>query len=157
MATHHYGTSLAWVGSTGLGYEAYDRTHSLQVAPGTSLTASADPAFRGAPDLTNPEALLLAAASSCQCLSFLALAARARLDVTAYSDDATARMPEDDPPTRITDITLRPRITIRRGDADESTVRAKVDRLVGLAHEECFIARTLKARIHLDPRLQWAD
>jgi len=40
------------------------------------------------------------AAGSCQLLSFLAVAARARLDVVAYEDDAEGVMPEGDHPVR---------------------------------------------------------
>ena len=52
------------------------------------------------------------AASSCQMLWFLHLAAKSRIDVVAYEDDAGGVMPEDDEPVRITEITLRPRIVI---------------------------------------------
>ena len=62
MTTHRYATTLDWSGSTGAGYEAYDRTHALEVS-GVELCASADVAFRGDASLPNPEELLLAAAS----------------------------------------------------------------------------------------------
>jgi organic hydroperoxide reductase OsmC/OhrA len=119
---------------------------------GTALPMSADPAFHGDPALANPEQLLLAAASSCQLLSFLAVAARARLDVVAYADEAEAVMPEDDPPVRITEIVLRPRI-ILRGTVDA----AKVARLVRIAHQECFIANSLSARIRVEHEIVGAD
>ena len=153
MSTHHYRTSLAWEGSTGGDYEGYDRAHTVQVAPQTRVSMSADPAFRGDAALTNPEALLLAAASSCQLLSFLAVAARARLDVHAYSDEAHAIMPPEPEPLRITHITLRPRIGIRRGDADEDALRAKIHRLVRVAHQECFIVNSLTATIEVEPTI----
>ena len=65
---------------------------------------SADPAFRGDATRMNPEQLLVMAAASCQLLSFLAVAARARLDVVAYEDEAEAAMPEGDRPVRIVSI-----------------------------------------------------
>ena len=102
------------------------------------LALSSDPAFLGDPNLLNPEQLLLAAAVSCQLLSFLAVAARARIDVIGYEDHAEADMPEDIKPVRITAIRLRPRITVAAG-----TDEAKVQRLVVLAHEHCFIANTV--------------
>ena len=86
------------------------------------LDVSADPAFLGDPTLLNPEQLLLLAAVSCQLLSFLAVAARARLDVVEYRDDADAEMPEDDLPVRITRINLRPRITVR-GEVTDARAR----------------------------------
>ena len=147
---HTYRALLSWSGSTGTGYEAYDRTHQVELPPGApALTLSADPAFRGSPGLTNPEQLLLAAASSCQMLSFLAIAARSGVDVRSYSDEADAIMPEDDKPVRITRITLRPRIVIAAGSDLE---RAR--RIVDKAHHECFIANSLRSEITIEATVQ---
>ena len=104
---------------------------------------------KGDPAILNPEQLLLMAASSCQMLWFLHLAAKARIDVVAYDDDASALMPEDEEPVRITDITLRPRITLD-GDASEARVR----KLVGTAHEHCFIANTLNCSMTVEPSVR---
>jgi organic hydroperoxide reductase OsmC/OhrA len=139
--------SCAWRGSTGAGYEAYDRSHQATAPPvRASLQLSSDPAFRGDPALLNPEQLLVMAAASCQLLSFLAVAARARVDVIDYRDDAEGEMPEDERPMRITRITLRPRITVR-GDVDEDRVRHLVD----VGHRECFIANSLKTEVIVEP------
>jgi organic hydroperoxide reductase OsmC/OhrA len=147
---HRYTTALTWAGSTGVGYDAYDRGHHIGAPPAAAgLDLSADPAFRGDPARLNPEALLLAAASSCQLLSFLAVAARARIDVVAYSDDASGEMPE---PTQrgarmwVERIVLRPRITVR-GDVTDD----RLGRLVQLAHRECFVASSLRTEIELRP------
>ncbi|MDE1887998.1 MAG: OsmC family protein, partial [Gammaproteobacteria bacterium] len=79
-AVHHYQAMCTWRGSTGAGYETYDRSHELRAPPAPqTLTMSSDPVFRGDPQRLNPEQLLLMAAASCQMLSFLAIAARARL------------------------------------------------------------------------------
>src|SRR3954453_1643252 len=111
--THTYRATLAWEGRTADGYDHYDRAHTVTVPPAKqSLDLSGDPAFKGDPDKPNPEQLLLAPASSCHLPSFLARAARSRIHVLAYTDEAEALMPEDDPPVRITQITLRPRITV---------------------------------------------
>jgi organic hydroperoxide reductase OsmC/OhrA len=139
--THRYRAVAAWAGSTALGYDTYERAHSVQCPPaGSSLTMSSDPAFLGDATLLNPEQLLLAAAVSCQLLSFLAVAARARIDVLRYEDDAEADMPAAVRPMRITAIRLRPRITVATG-----TDPAKVHKLVALAHEHCFIASSLSS------------
>jgi organic hydroperoxide reductase OsmC/OhrA len=147
---HHYRCRLDWSGSTADGYEAYDRTHRMSCPPAAEeLRLSGDPAFGGNSDLLNPEQLLVAAASSCQMLSFLAYAARARLDVVSYADDAEAVMPEDDKPVRITAIVLRPHIVIA-GEADEARVRHFVER----AHEACFIANSLKTEITIEAQIE---
>jgi organic hydroperoxide reductase OsmC/OhrA len=149
---HRYRTELAWHGSTGDGYAADDRTHRVDAPPGNvSLTMSADPAFRGDPELPNPEQLLLAAASSCQLLSFLALVAGEGIDVVSYEDRAEALMPVDDKPVRITGITLRPRVVVATGDPDR--VRALMER----AHHDCFIANSVNAVITIEPEILHAD
>lgn len=150
---HTYRSQLRWQGTTGVGYESYDRGHQVAVPPADAeLALSSDPAFKGDPRLANPEQLLLAAASSCQLLSFLAVAARARIDVLAYDDDAEAIMPEDERPVRITRITLRPRIVVAAGtDLD------RVLRLVETAHHSCYIANTLTAEVVIDPTIEQAE
>jgi organic hydroperoxide reductase OsmC/OhrA len=147
---HRYSTSLTWSGSTGAGYEAYDRTHRIGLPPSPeALRLSADPAFRGTPDLSNPEQLLLAAASSCQMLSFLAIAARSGIDVRSYADDAEAVMPESDLPVRITAITLRPHIVVAAGTNVE-----RVRRIVEKGHEECYIANSVTTEITIEPTIE---
>ena len=149
---HTYTSRLSWQGSTGVGYDAYDRTHRVATPPADGdLVLSSDPAFRGSPNLHNPEQLLLAAASSCQLLSFLAMAARSRIDVLSYDDEADAVMPEDVRPVRITRITLRPRIVVADG-AD----LAKAHKLVGRAHHACYIANTVNAEIVIEPVIEHA-
>ncbi|MGD1052569.1 MAG: OsmC family protein [Candidatus Dormibacteria bacterium] len=149
---HRYRTELTWRGSTGGGYAAYDRTHQVDAPPaGVRLRMSADPAFRGNPELPNPEQLLLAAASSCQLLSFLSLVAREGIDVVSYEDSAEAVMPDDDKPVRITGITLRPRVVLASGAAER--VRALLVR----AHHDCFIANSINAEITLEPEILRAD
>lgn len=115
MTEHHYHTQLDWQGNTGNGYREYSRTHRV-VASGTTLDLSADPAFRGDGQLPNPEQLLLAAASSCQLLSFLALAALEHVEALEYRDDASASMRDVDGVTRIDTIDLRMSITVRGRD-----------------------------------------
>ena len=146
---HRYTASCEWQGSTGAGYEAYSRAHDADALPAeATLHLSSDPVFGGDPALVNPEQLLVLAAASCQLLSFLAVAARARIDVVDYQDDAEGEMPDDDPPLRITRITLRPRVTIR-GDVDENRVR----HLVEVAHGECFIANSLTTEVVVEPEV----
>ena len=89
------------------------------------------------------------AASSCQMLWFLHLAAKARIDVVAYDDEAVALMPEDVEPVRITEIALRPRISVS-GDPSEE----RIHRLVRSAHEYCFIANSLNSAMTIEPNVE---
>lgn len=145
---HHYTARVAWSGSTAEGYAFYDRSHAASCPPAPDdLTLSADPAFEGDPARLNPEQLLVLAASSCQLLSFLAVAARARVDVVGYEDDAEGVMPEADRPMRITRIVLRPRITIRGETPDDD----RLHQLVETAHRHCFVASSLTTEIVMEP------
>lgn len=149
MSVHHYCARCSWRGSTAVGYDDYQRAHSGSVPPAAAeLALSSDPVFRGDPERANPEQLLLLAAASCQLLSFLAAAARARVDVLEYDDDAEAEMDMDDRPARITRITLRPRIVVAAGTAQE-----RVEHLVEVAHRECFIANSLRSEMTIEPTI----
>jgi len=99
---------------------------------------------RGDPQHLNPELLVLMAASSCQMLWFLHLAAKARIDVTGYADDCEADMPDD----RLARVVLRPQITIAGEFSNE-----RVLHLCELAHKECNIAKSLSCPVVLEPRL----
>ncbi|WP_131786239.1 methyltransferase domain-containing protein [Protofrankia symbiont of Coriaria ruscifolia] len=143
---HRYRARCHWDGSTAAGYEAYDRGHRGECPPApASVQLSADPAFRGSPEHPNPEQLVLLAASSCQLLSFLAVAARARVDVRGYSDDAEAVMPHA-PRTGLSQILLRPRIVVA-GDVPLE----RLHRLVEQAHQECYIANSLRCEVSVQP------
>lgn len=144
---HRYFARTEWEGATGAGYEEYGRAHRATAPPAAaSLELSADPSFRGDPAQLNPEQLVVLAASSCQLLSFLAVAARARLDVRHYRDEAEGTMPEGDPPVRLTRIVLRPRIEVARGPTEQ-----RVRHLCEVAHRECYIANSLRTEIVVEP------
>jgi organic hydroperoxide reductase OsmC/OhrA len=144
---HRYRARTAWTGSTAQGYDAYSRDHEASAPPAEATQRlSSDPAFHGDPSRLNPEQLLVLAASSCQLLSFLAIAARARVDVTSYEDDAEGTMSEGDRPVRIARIVLRPRIAIEGDVADE-----RLHRLVQTAHDQCYVANSLRTEVVVEP------
>jgi organic hydroperoxide reductase OsmC/OhrA len=147
---HVYAARCSWRGSTGEGYERYDRSHRGGASE-RSLTLTSGDSGRGDPAELNPEELVVMAASSCQLLWFLHLAAKARIDVVSYDDEAEGVMPEDDRPLRLTRIVLRPRIAVR-GKVREERVR----KLCELAHRECYVANSLTTEISLEPRIESA-
>src|SRR5256885_2469743 len=150
MASPLYRAHTGWTGDTSLGWEPYDRAHAASAPPATAELTLTTGESKGDPAQLNPEQLLLMAASSCQLLWFLHLAAKARVEVIEYEDDAEAEMPEDDPPVRITRIVLRPRIVVRPGPTEE-----RVQHLAELAHQECYIANSLNSEVALDPRVEF--
>jgi organic hydroperoxide reductase OsmC/OhrA len=149
MATHRYETRLRWTGSTGVGWEDYDREHSVTAPRAEQEVRLTTGESKGDQTILNPEQLLVMSASSCQMLSFLHVAAKSRIDVVEYEDEATGFMPDDAKPLRITEVTLRPRIVIE-GQADEERVR----NLVRIAHDHCFIANSLKSDMTIEPDIE---
>lgn len=146
MLTHTYETHLTWQGSTADGYRVYPRNHvGVTVPPTQELALSADPAFRGSRELLNPEQLLVMAASSCQLLSFLAVAARHGVTVLGYTDNAQGWLDMTDKPERVGRIRLAPVIEVGAGVEPEEVVRLSEE-----AHEECFIANSLTSTVELD-------
>ena len=149
MSDHRYETRLRWTGSTGLGWESYDRAHTALAPPARQELRLTTGESKGDPAILNPEQLVVMAASSCQLLWFLHLASKARIDVVAYDDDASAVMPAGEQPLHITEITLRPRIVIA-GEASEERVR----KLVDTAHEHCYIANSLRSEMKIQPAIE---
>ena len=143
---HRYETRVRWTGSTGLGWESYDRAHQATAPPAEQPLTLTTGESKGDPRHLNPEQLLVIAASSCQMLWFLHLASKARIDVVEYEDDATATMPEDG---ALTEIVLRPRIVLGSEAREE-----RVAKLVRTAHEHCNVAASLRTPIAVEPRVE---
>ena len=139
-----FSARTSWNGSTALGWDNYDRAHTARAQPAEQELTVTTAEERGNPDQLNPEQLLLMAASSCQLLWFLHLAAKARIDVVAYEDDCAAEMPDD----RFTRIVLRPKIKVE-GDVSEE----RVLKLCEQAHRHCNVAKSLSCPVELEPRL----
>lgn len=141
-----YSARVRWEGSTGLGWENYDRAHTAVATPAEQEVRLTTGEAKGDPRVLNPEQLVVMAASSCQMLWFLHLAAKSRIDVVAYEDDASASMPEDE---GLSEIVLRPRIVLGAEASPE-----RVQKLVGTAHEHCNIANSLSTPISIEPRVE---
>ena len=139
--------ALDWKkGDAAFTYETYSRDHSIRFKDGHEiLGASASPLYRGDGGKADPEDMLVAALSSYHMLSFLAIAAKKRLTVTSYEDDATGFLEKDSGKVWITRVVLRPRIEI---DAD----REALMQIHHLAHEACFIANSVRTQVTVEPR-----
>lgn len=146
---HSYAARVVWTGNRGTGtsdYRAYARDHEIRVAGKPPLPGSSDPAFRGDPARYNPEELLVASLSACHMLWFLHLCSDAGLIVTAYEDDASGTMVQDDDGGgRFREVVLRPRVTVERGDP------RLLSSLHERAHALCFIARSVHFPVRCEP------
>lgn len=136
---HGYLLELEWRGDHTRTYEGYTREHIIRINGKSELRATADPMFRGDAALHNPEDLLLAALSGCHLLTYLALCARARIDVRSYRDNATGTLLlTPDGGGRFTEVVLRPEVVV----ADIAMLE-KARAFHDAAHKYCFIARSV--------------
>src|SRR5271156_5905954 len=139
---HRYGATIVWIGA-GAGstatYGSYSREHSVAFeGKQSTLRGSADPAFRGDATLVNPEELLVASLAACHMLAYLALCARAGIELVSYVDRAHGTMSERGGAGRFVSVTLRPDVRIVR-EAD----RLRAVSLHDEARAECFIANSV--------------
>jgi organic hydroperoxide reductase OsmC/OhrA len=136
---HRYTLDLHWQGEHTRTYESYTREHRVRIAGKPELIATADPMFRGDATLHNPEDLLLAALSSCHLLTYLALCARARINVLSYRDAAEGTLLlTKDGGGHFTEVVLRPEVVV-----EEEHMLEKARHFHGDVHKYCFIARSV--------------
>ncbi|HYQ88098.1 MAG TPA: OsmC family protein [Candidatus Binatia bacterium] len=143
---HRFECRLVWTGAAKgptADYDTYSREYRIDFEGKPSIRGTSAPVFRGDPALHNPEDLLVAALSGCHCLSYLALCARAGIQVVAYEDEVFGRMERVDGVVRFTDVLLKPRVSIAPG-SDAEKARALHER----AHAICFIANSVNFPVH---------
>jgi len=111
------------------------------------ISVSAPPEFSGDPGAWTPEHLLVGATASCLMTTFLAIAELSRLPVASFECQASARL-EKIPGEgyRFTEITLMPEIGIAAQDAE------KARKILSKAEQSCFISRSLRATVQVEPR-----
>lgn len=149
-----FSSHLEWSGAAKgptLDPAAYSRDLTVSIGA-NRLPMSAAPAYRGDPSRVNPEQLLVAALSSCQALTYLFLAAKNRIAVVDYSDDARGWLELVDGTMRISRVALRPHIVIAVG-ASETKARELVEK----AHRNCFIANSVSAKVEINPSFEFAQ
>jgi organic hydroperoxide reductase OsmC/OhrA len=148
MSDHH--ATITWRRQTpDFTYDGYDRTHRIRFGGGVEIDASSAPDYKGRAELPNPEEALVAAMSSCHMLTFLALAARRRFVVDSYEDEATGVLEKNDAGRlAITRTTLRPRVSF----SGKAPTAEELEKLHHLAHEQCFIASSVRTDIRVEPR-----
>lgn len=133
----------------------YSRAHTLTFDGGVTALGSASPSVVplpwSDPAGVDPEELFVAALSSCHMLTFLDLARRAKLVITAYADQAEGVMSKNDHGAHwVSAVALRPVITFDGPRPDEAALTA----LHEAAHHACFIANSVRTAVRVEPALQ---
>jgi organic hydroperoxide reductase OsmC/OhrA len=133
----------------------YSRGHMWKFDGGTEVPASASPHVVPRPmaldAAVDPEEAFVASVSSCHMLWFLSLAAKRGYIVDTYVDDAEGVMEKNaEGEVAITKVTLRPVTKFSGGKLPD---QAALDALHHAAHEQCFIANSIRSEVRCEPRL----
>ena len=143
--------TLTWKrGDLPFEYQKYSRNHTWKFDGGHEMTASAAAAYLGDPKNVNPEEAYVASLSSCHMLTFLAIACKQKFVLDEYIDDAVGHMEKNaDGKMVITKVTLKPKITF---SGEKKPSAEELDKMHHAAHENCFIASSVKTEITVEPQ-----
>ncbi len=139
---HFYNTKVTWKEGR-IGEISEPTLPTIQVATPPEFN-------KGVPNIWSPEHLFLASANVCLMTTFLAIAENSKLDFLAYSADSTAKLEKVDGKFMISEITLRPEITLKN-EADKE----KALRLIHKSEANCLISNSMKSKIILEPVIKF--
>lgn len=116
----------------------YSKSHKILVEGKPILNVSAAKAFKGNPELYNPEDLLLSSLVSCHMMSYLYVCSQNGIEVLAYSDNAEATLEVTaDGSGRFTEVRLHPKVKIANADKMQEALDLHIK-----ANQLCFIANS---------------
>jgi organic hydroperoxide reductase OsmC/OhrA len=115
------------------------------------LAVSSPPEFKGEAGNWTPEDMFVASLNVCTMLTFLAYAQNKGLNLLGYESDAEGTLESVEGKYRFTEVTLRPRITLK-SQADLELARKMLED----AHANCFIANSTTAAVRISPQLRVA-
>ena len=133
----------------------YSRRHVLRFDGGIEVSGSSSPHVVPLPysaaDAVDPEEAFVASLSSCHMLWFLSIAVKHGFVVDNYQDAAEGVMARNEEGKLVmTVVTLRPEV---RFSGERNPAMAELEELHRLAHDECFIANSVKTEVRCEPRL----
>ena len=131
----------------------YSRKHRLRFDGGIDVPGSSAPSSVPLPmsdaQAVDPEEAFVASLSSCHMLWFLAIACKRKFVVDRYADAAVGVMARNENGKfAMTRVTLRPEVTFA-GERQPS--RDELDQLHHKAHEECYIANSVRTEVLCEP------
>jgi organic hydroperoxide reductase OsmC/OhrA len=154
MATHT--ANVKWErGEQDFVDNRYSRAHRWRFDGGAEVLGSSSPHTvrvpMSDPRGVDPEEAFVASLASCHMLWFLSLAAQEGFRVDRYEDDAEGILEKGaDGRVAVTRVTLRPATDF---SGAKQPAAADIERLHHRAHEECFIANSVKSEVRCEPRL----
>jgi peroxiredoxin-like protein len=106
---------------------------------------------KGMPGIWSPEHLFIAAINSCLMTTFLAISENSKLEYTHFSSHASGKVDKVDGKYQVTEITLKPVVTIPEGGNKEKAIR-----IIEMSEKNCLIANSVRTTIHLEPQVNFS-
>lgn len=114
-----------------------------------TLEVATPPEFQGHEGIWTPEHLFVASVNACLMTTFLAIAANSKLEIVSFSSEAKGRLERvEQLGYQITEIHLRPRLTIRQPQDLERAAR-----VLEKAEKNCFISNSIKSVVKIEPEI----
>ncbi|ELK48972.1 OsmC family protein [Halobacillus sp. ACCC02827] len=139
MADHHFYLKAEWPGG---------RNEVGHIDAGNLKTKISIPASMDGPEVgTNPDEMLLGAASTCYIISLAAMIERADLPLQEMDMDSEGIVDVTNGVFTYKTIIHRPRVVLKSG-SDEKQL-SKLNRLVEKAEKSCMISRAIEGNVEL--------
>lgn len=156
---HEYRATVTWRrdGSV-FTDQRYSRGHTWSFDGGIMVPGSSSPLSVRLPysvaEAIDPEEALVAALSSCHMLTFLYVAAKQGFVVDEYVDNGVGEMTKNENGKFwVSKVTLAPAITF---SGEKRPSSKELDELHHLAHEECYIANSVKSEVVVQGAMSFA-
>lgn len=134
--------SLNWQKQGEFSHEGFERQHNVQASEQSISMAGAN-----TPGQIDPEQALTFSLASCHMLTFLSLAAKKRLVVASYQDEAIGVLGQNEQGKSFVErIVLRPKVVFEGRTPDTEALRKMHDK----AHDHCFIANSVISQVHIE-------
>jgi len=157
---HEYRATVKWARGAEEKFtdQRYSRGHTWSFDGGITVPGSSSPLSVRLPfsvaEAIDPEEAFVAAVSSCHMLTFLYVAAKQGYVVDAYADDALGVMTKNEQGRMwVSKVTLAPAIVF---SGEKRPTDAQLEELHHLAHDECYIANSVKSEIVVQGSLSFA-
>jgi organic hydroperoxide reductase OsmC/OhrA len=150
----HYTAEILWLrGEQAFTDNRYSRRHTLRFDGGVEVPGSSSPHVVPLPmsdaSAVDPEEAFVASLSSCHMLWFLAIAAKRRFCVDRYFDAAVGTMGRNaEGREAMLTVTLRPEVLF---SGEHLPTREELADMHHKAHDECFIANSVKTEVRCEP------
>lgn len=131
----------------------YSRKHALRFDGGLEIDGSSSPHIVPVPmsDATalDPEEAFVSSLSSCHMLWFLAIAVKKKFRVDRYRDAAGGILEKNAAGKMLMSVvTLKPEVQF---SGETIPTREEIEQMHHDAHEECFLANSVKTEVRVEP------